>query len=76
MSIESTQPLSKREILYSDPDKSILFHGVCKWFCFFTKYVGKISSNSTKQLRDVFSDNRTAFLKAIDVSGNVFVLEW
>ena len=42
---------------------------------FFAKYAGKISSNSTKQLRDVFSDNRTASLKAIDVSGIVFVLE-
>lgn len=42
---------------------------------FFAKYAGKISSNSTKQLRDVFSDNRTASLKVIDVSGIVFVLE-
>ena len=46
---------------------------VCDWIV--NAFVGKISTNRTKQLRDVFSDNRNASLETIIVSGNDNTIE-
>ena len=46
---------------------------VCDWIVI--AFVGKISTNSTKQLRDVFSDYRNASLETIIVSGNAYIIK-